>query len=278
LKKRILLGVIFLALIMSVNTGTGAMTADVEWHSSVKSGAKFTWKLTTVTTNDSGTEWVWAEANNLTLTQGDKIVVEWENDPSGDLTNKEGGPLNYTGMKMTVGDTELSFADDETMLYFLVAPLKVNNSLGKEEAGVWALERLGWPTYTVPDAFSGNMQYVWKIDCWTTNAETLAATDTIEASITSDWPGYNAADPPYPPEIYVADIVYDAKTALVKSVTYPSTVSGQDLADDVNCPTTAGLDALVIDFVPAAAPGFEAPIVVVGLIASAALVIIRRRR
>lgn len=280
MKKRILLGVIFLALIMSVNTATGAMTVDVEWHSSVKSGAKFTWTLKTVTTNDSGTEWIWAEANNLTLKQGEKITVEWENDPGTDLTNKEGGPLNYTGMKMTVGETELDPAEDETMLNFLVAPLKVNNSLGNEEAGIWALERLWFSSFVVPDAFSSNMQYVWKFDCWTTNAETLALTDEVKGSITSDYPGWAAEEPPWPPELYVADVVYNAKTGGVKSVTYPSTVSGQDLADDVNCPTTAGLDALVIEGSGSAtsAPGFEIPIVVAGLVTFAALVITRRRR
>ncbi len=278
MKKRILLGVIFLALIMSVNTATGAMTVDVEWHSSVKSGAKFTWTITTVTTNDSGTEWTWAEANNLTLKEGDKITVEWANDPSTDIGNKEGGPLNYTGMTMTVGDTELDMAEDETMLYFLVAPLKFNNSLGKEEAGIWALERFFWTTFTVPDAFSSDMQYVWKFDCWTTNADTLALTDEVKGSITSDWPGWDAVEPPWPQELYLMDVVYNAKTGLVKSVKYPSTVAGQDLADDVNCPTTAGLDALEITFKPAAAPGFEAPIVVAGLVTIAALVIIRRRR
>ena len=82
-------------------------------------------------------------------------------------------------------------------------------------------------------------------------------------------------------EVFVFDIHYDAVSGFVQKLAYPSTMTGQILADDTE-PMVLGLDSLVIEFDGGngtwSAPGFEAPIVVTGLFAFAAIVVIRRRK
>ena len=80
MKKRILLGVTLLTFVFAFSGILAqAATPDVEgqmWYPDVKSGASFSWTITTLTTNTSATTWDWDWANNVTLTQGEKITME----------------------------------------------------------------------------------------------------------------------------------------------------------------------------------------------------------
>jgi hypothetical protein len=271
-------------------------TAEVDWAPSVKSGAKWTWTITTVDA-DGATEWDWAFGNNVTFTQGEKITVEWTADPNGTAKLGLGGPIVYDGVKITVGTTELSQDDDEKFLNFLTVPLFVNNSLGDTESMVY-LERAWFNTFVFPDsAYSDQSTWNIDVDNATLNNIGPGATkgDVIAASIHDQGGEYPEDFPDLfgdAPEAWVFDLLYDASSGICTSVKYPSTVSRpNDFVGGVTYYANStwgiveGLDELVLTLDdtptggwPTSAPGFEAPVIITGLFAVAAFVVIRRRK
>jgi hypothetical protein len=290
MKKRILLGVTFLTFVFAFSGILAqAATPDVEgqlWYPDVKSGAKFTWTLTTVTTNTSGTSWDWPWANNVTLTQGDNITMEWTADINETANLGLSGPIDYSDVTTTVGSYECDFAADETYLNFLVVPVYNNGTLGKVESSLNALERFWFNSFILPASGLPN-DHTWNLAIDKTTLDEVGADaeagDEVMAYVTvHDY--YDTLET----ETFAFDLHYDAVSGFLKKFVYPSTKTGELIADDTQ-PMTLGLDALVIDFTgedgdpavwpkPSGAPGFEAPIVVTGLFAFAAIVVIRRRK
>ncbi|MHA2174477.1 MAG: hypothetical protein ACXAB2_02410 [Candidatus Hodarchaeales archaeon] len=303
MNKRILLGVSFLLLVLGLGAVSvqGASMPDVDtlyWHSKVKSGAEFSWDITTVTTNASGTSWTWIWGNDTVLTQGEKITYTYDADL--DVSEKPGdaGPLNLTGLTVTVGDVEL--LEEFTFLSWFIFPLYVNNTLN-QVVSVNAMEALFFNTYNFDDAYPydwrptedwfPSAQHQWNLDV---NRD-QASLDNIGANAEKDatfdvtvvtpnaWPADNDAG--YGPDIALFDCTYDSASGFMTKLVYPSTATTSEGRDATNStyPLTSHLDAMVIDFDGnppsfSSAPGFEAPIVVTGLFLFATLVVIRRRK
>jgi hypothetical protein len=298
MRKRILLGAFLITFVFAFNAfATQAYTQkeEVDWAPSVKSGSEWTWTITTVDA-DGATEWDWRFANNLTLVQGEKITVEWTAVPNGTLKLGLGGPIVYDGIKVTVGTTVLDQAASESFLNFLSVPLFVNNSLGDTESMVF-LERAWFNTYLFPDSDEGD-QDTWTIDIGNSTVENTgpgALKNSVIVANIHDQGGEYPEDFPDlygdSPEAYVFDLVYDAASGVCKSVTYPSTVihpneftGGVTYYANSTWGIVEGLDELVITLDTAtggwstSAPGFEAPVIITGLFAVAAFVVIRRRK
>lgn len=299
MKKRIILGAVFILFLFALNASVAKAYTQVggaDWAESIVKGKKVTYTIDKVDA-DGATEWNWGYGNNITFKQGEKIVVEWTEDPDGTGQVGMGGPLNYTGIKVTVGDTELSQDDDETWLNFLTVPLYVNNSLGVTEALNY-LERVWFNTFQFPDSDVG-AQDTWNIiveNATIGNTGPYATKDDEIMAYIHDQGGEYPDDFPDlfgdAPEAWIFDVIYAASSGVVKSIKYPATIV---LPNDFTGGTTyyandtwgivSGLDALEISlsgsvpgWKPAAAPGFEAPIIISGLFVMAALVLIRRRR
>jgi len=288
MKKRILLGVTLLTFVFAFSGVLAqAATPDVDgvlWYPDVKSGASFSWTITTLTTNDSATTWDWPWANNVTLTQGEKITMDWAADPNESLQLDLTGPIDYSDVTTKVGAAEMT--DEETFFNYFVVPVYNNGTVGEIESSLNALERFWFYSFNLPASDLPVGQYTWNMAMDKTTlvdvgADALAG-DTVTGYITTH--DYFAT---LDTEVFVFDVVYDAVSGIVQQMKYPSTKTGQTIADDTE-PMTPGLDALVIDFdgeegspsawPASAAPGFEAPIVVTGLFAFAAIVVIRRRK
>ena len=291
MKKRILLGVTFLTFVFAFSGIVAqAATPDVVgvmWYPDVKSGATFSWTITTLTVNDSTTTWDWAWANNVTLTQGEKITMEWAADPNESIQLGLTGPIDYSDVTTKVGTQELNFTADETFFNYFVIPVYNNGTVGNIESSFNALERFWHHNFNLPSSALPVGEYTWNVAMDKTELGGIGADategDTVKGYITThDY--FDTLDT----EKYVFDITYDAVTGIIKQFKYPTTKTGEIVADDTE-PMTLGLDALVIDFdgeagdpsvwpKPSSAPGFEAPIVVTGLFAFAAIVVIRRRK
>jgi hypothetical protein len=299
MRKRILLGALLLTFVFAFNALTASaytQKAEVDWSPSVKSGVKWTWTITTVDA-DGATEWDWGFANNLTLTQGEKITVEWTAKPNGTLKLGMGGPIVYDGIKVTVGTTVLDQSADEKFFNFFTVPIFVNNTLGITESMNY-LERAWFTTFLLPSSDYGG-QDTWTIDVDNASTDNIGpyakAGDVIAAAI-HDQGGEFPDDFPDlggdAPEAYIFDLAYDARTGICKSVTYPSAVvapneyalDGATYTANSSWAIVSGLDELVItldDTLPSggwSSPGFEAPVVITGLFAVAAFVVIRRRK
>ena len=291
MKKRILLGVTLLTFVFAFSgVMAQAATPYVEgtlWFPDVKSGASFSWTITTVDA-DGATTWDWAWANNVTLTQGEKITMEWSEDT--DNTTQLGltGPVPYDGVTTKVGTFTCNFTEDETFFNYFVIPVYNNGTVNQTESTFNALERFWHWNYNLPSSELPVGEYTWNLAMDKTTPSDVGAMaakgDEVVGYITThDF--FDTLDP----ETFVFDLHYDAVSGILKKMVYPTTKTGELTANNTQ-PMTLGLDALVIEFdgedasptawsfyEATAAPGFEAPIVVTGLFAFAAIVVIRRR-
>jgi len=283
MKKRILLGVTLLTFVFAFSGVLAqAATPDVDgvlWYRSVKSGASFSWTITTLDA-DGATTWDWPWANNVTLTEGEKITMEWTADPDETLQPGLAGPLDYSDVTTTVGTYECDESADETYFDFLVVPVYTNGTVSGTESGLNALERFWFNSFSLPGSDLPVGQYTWNVAMDKTILTDVGADaksgDVVMGYVTThDY--FDTLDT----EVFVFDLHYDAVSGFVQKVVYPSTMTGQILADNTE-PMVLGLDSLVIEFDGGngtwSAPGFEAPIVVTGLFAFAAIVVIRRRK
>ena len=291
MKKRILLGVTFLTFVFAFSGIIAqAATPDVEgvmWYPDVKSGASFSWTITTLTTNDSATTWDWAWANNVTLTQGEKITMDWAADPNESIQLGLTGPIDYSDVTTKVGTQELDFAEDETFFNYFVIPVYNNGTVGAIESTLNALERFWHHNFNLPGSTLPVGEYTWNMAMDKTTLADVGADATEGDEVTGYITTHDYFDT-LTTETYVFTVTYDAVTGFVKQLKYPTVKAGELVANDTE-EMTLGLDELVIDFdgddgvpsawpKPAGAPGFEAPIVVTGLFAFAAIVVIRRRK
>jgi len=285
MKKRILLGVTLLTFVFAFSGILAqAATPDVDgvlWYRSVKEGASFSWTITDLDANGE-TTWDWDWANNVTLTEGEKITMEWSYDP--DATHQPGlaGPLDYTNVTTTVGDYECNFTADETYFNFFVIPVYNNGTVGNVESALNALERFWFNSFSLPGSDLPVGQYTWNVAMDKTSTADVGA-DAKSGDIVMGYVTTHDFFDTLETEVFVFDIHYDAVSGFVQKLVYPSTMTGQILADDTE-PMVLGLDSLVIEFDggngtwSGSAPGFDAPIVVTGLFAFAAIVVIRRRK
>jgi len=283
MKKRILLGVTLLTFVFAFS-GVLAQAAapDVDgvlWYRSVKKGASFSWTITTLDA-DGATTYDWDWANNVTLTEGEKITMEWLENPNETLQPGLAGPLDYSDVTTTVGAYECDESADETYFDFLVVPVYTNGTVSGTESGLNALERFWFNSFSLPGSDLPVGQYTWNVAMDKTvlsdvGADAKGGSEVMGYITTHDY--FDTLDT----EVFVFDITYDAVSGFVKKLAYPSTMTGQKLANDTE-PMVLGLDSLVIEFDGGngtwSAPGFEAPIVVTGLFAFAAIVVIRRRK
>lgn len=294
MKKRILLGAFLLTFVFAFNAFTTQaydQKAEVDWAPSIKSGASWTWTIETLDA-DGATEWDWRFANNLTLTEGDEITVEWTEKPNGTEKLGLGGPIVYDGVEVTVGETVL----DEAFFNFLTVPIFVNNTLGITESMNY-LERAWFNTFAFPDSDYSD-QSTWNIDvdnAATDNIGPYASSGDIIYAAVHDQGGEFPDDFPDlfgdAPEAYLFDLEYDARSGVCLSFSYPSTIvnpneflDGDTYTANDSWQIVEGLDELVITLDGSApsggwsSPGFEAPVVITGLFAVAAFVVIRRRK
>lgn len=296
MKKRIILGAVFILFLFALNASVAKAYTQVggaDWAESIKKGKKLTWTIDKVDAAGA-TEWDWAFGNNVTFKQGEKIIVKWTEAPDGTGQVGMGGPLNYTGVTVTVGETELD-QEDEKWLNFLTAPLYVNNTLGKTEALNY-LERVWFNTFTFPDSAYSD-QSTWNIiieNATIGNTGPYATKDDTIMGYIHDQGGEYPDDFDLfgdAPEAWIFDVIFAAASGVVTSLKYPSTIDlpNEFVGDKTYLANStwsivSGLDALEISLsssVPgwaAAAPGFEASVLLTGLFVMAAIVVIRRRR
>jgi hypothetical protein len=278
MKKRILLGVIIIALFLSTTRASAQTVDEILFADVIEDGAKFSWEITKLTTDDDKTEWDWRFAGNFTLTEGDKIEIEWIGDPPTKIANEMSGPINYTNMEVTVGGTLLNASADETWFNFFIIPLYIRNDLGDIE-DMKANERVFATSCILPYSDLPTVQgYTWQIDITNAtmgNTGNYASSDDSIGTLITTHDYFDTLEP----EAYVFEGAYNARTGVLRYIKYPSTViEGGGRAGNSTDGVTEGLDALEIEAISKAAPGFEAPIVITGLFAVAAIAVVLRRR
>ncbi|MHA2203216.1 MAG: hypothetical protein ACW991_05960 [Candidatus Hodarchaeales archaeon] len=245
----------FLLILFSFQHSTiahGITVVEVKYHSSVKEGAKFQWLIDKVITVDNHTSWKWEWANHIILKQGDLISLEWVANP--DETSDIGisGPINYTGLETTIGSRRLDFKKHETFFNFFIVPLYVNNTLGRLDSGLYALERLWFNSYHLPNAFLPLelSEYIWNFDMENASLDNTgdnAKPNTIVFGfiITYDYFIENSTEP----ETYVFDVAFNAETGFVKWMKYPSSGKYNFPRANSTHNMTKGLKELLISYV-----------------------------
>lgn len=278
MKKRILLGVMVIALFMSTTQVTSVTVDEILFADVIKEGATFYWKITKLTTDDDNTTWDWRYAGNFTLAEGDTIKIKWTGDPPTKIAAPMSGPVNYTNMDVTVGGTLLNQSEDETWFNFFIIPLYIKNDLNEIE-DMRAYEKVFATSAVLPWSDMPTVQgYTWQIDITNAtmdNTGNYASSDDSIGMLMTTHDYFDTLDP----EAYVFSGAYNARTGVLRSIKYPSDViEGGGRAANSTDGVTEGLDALEIESTSAPAPGFEAPIVITGLFAVAAIAVVLRRR
>lgn len=250
MKFRSCFGVLFIASLILMQHGSSfAISVDtIKFHSSVKEGAIFRWKIETVKTVDDQTSWQWEWANYVTLNQNEYISMEWLSNPDETTEIDVLGPIRYD-VVTKVGSRTLNFSKDESFFNFLIAPLYVRNKLGEIEAGLDALERLWFNTYKLPNAYlpPSYSDYIWDFDMQNATLRNTGE-NAIESSIVFGQITTQKFYETNNPEIYVFDVAYDSITGFVKWLKYPSI--GQFIFPVANNThdITEGLDELLITY------------------------------
>ncbi|MFX1508323.1 MAG: hypothetical protein ACFFDC_19755 [Promethearchaeota archaeon] len=262
----------------------GITVVEVKYHSSVKEGAKFQWMIEKVRTEEDQPSWKWEWANHLILEEGGYITLEWRTDP--DETSDIGisGPINYTGLVTTIGGRKLNFSMYETFFNFLIVPLYVNNTLGRLESGLSAIERLWFNSYQLPNAFlpPEYSEYIWNF-----NMENASLDNTGENAkpnsivfgyiITYEFFTENSTQP----ETYVFDVAFNAETGFVKWIKYPSSGKYNFPIASSTSNMTRGLKELLITYADEAhenLPSFTVISGIIGLFLTVRVVQFSRRK
>ncbi len=236
-------------LLISFNVPRASASSFVDFHSSIKEGQSFEWRIETINSADGSSSWEWIWANFITISENDSIILKWSSNPIEDREIDIAGPLNYSGLSVTVGDQLLNFNEDETFFNFFISPLYIQNKLGEIESGFNALERVWFNSYKLPNAYlpPSYSQYIWNFDIvngsLTDIGEKAEKDSIIFGHITS--PGFFDTNNV---EIYVFDVGYDAKTGILKWMKYPSVGEFDSLVANSSYKITENLEELLIQY------------------------------
>jgi len=233
LKKNIhlLWGIFLIVLVIEGLTFTSSLNIDsVKFHSSVRKGALFKWKINTVQTVANVTEWEWEWANNVILSQDEYIQLEWLSDPDESSEIDILGPLNYNGLTVKVGSQSLVFDEDETFFNFLIAPLYTRNKLGQIEAGLNTLERIWFNTYKLPNAYLplSYSEYIWTFDMENATLANTGENGSKDSIVLGHITTHDFFIDTNETETYVFDIAYSSDTGIVDWIRFPSSGSSHD--------------------------------------------------
>jgi hypothetical protein len=278
MKKRILLGVIIIALFLSTTRASAQTVDEILFADIIEEGATFYWKITKLLTADDETEWDWRYAGNFTLAEDDTIKIKWTGDPPTKIAAPMSGPVNYTNMDVTVGGTLLNKSEDETWFNFFIIPLYIRDPAGTIE-DMRSYEKVFSTSAVLPYSDMPTVQgYTWQIDITNatmSNTGNYASSDDSIGMLMTTHDYFDSLDP----EAYTFEGAYNARTGVLRYLKYPSTIiEGGGRAGNSTDGVTEGLDALEIESTSAPVPGFEAPIVITGLFAIAAVAVVLRRR
>jgi hypothetical protein len=294
MKKKLVFG-IFVLSVLFLSANAVVAQPDGSWGAGVVKDAVYTWTISDLDANGS-TDYTWAFAENMSLSEGDDIVLTVGDVSAGIVDPGTTNVINYN-LSLTVGGTAVT-GDGASALFWLICPVYVMNPLGTDYmSGFIGMERIFFN-----ELIGG--QYDWNF-----------AADGGDAGL--DQIGYNA-DPTHTvtcwitaqdavtwgsTEMYAFDVEYNASSGIAMTADYPSSVPQTALteatdfwpvgtlipfhANSTNNGVTEGLDAFSIEYVsgdlsaatgsdPAPAPGFELPIAL-AFMATAAILLRRRR-
>ncbi len=270
MKLRLISGILILiAVLFFQNIGTHAISMNtIIFHSSVKKGATFQWKIETIRTSRNQTSWEWKWANFVTLTQGDYISIEWLANPNDTTEIDVRGPIRYDVLTK-VGSRTLNFSNQETFFNFLIAPIYTISEFGKIESGFNALERLWFRSYKLPNAYipTDYGEYIWNFDMQNATLQNTGENASKGTIVL----GHVISQKFYETEtqaIHVFDVAYDPITGFVKRMKFPATgVYGYPVANSTH-DITEGLNELLISSVDhKTASGYEVPVILSGFFA-----------
>ncbi|NHJ02694.1 MAG: hypothetical protein EAX86_11195 [Candidatus Heimdallarchaeota archaeon] len=273
-----LLFAIFIISVSSLSPSRG-LTEGVEFHSSIKRGSEFRWKIETVKTIDNRTNWIWKWANFLELSQNDFITLKWLTFPSKTLDVNINQALNYSGIQVQVGSRILNNSKNESFFNFLIAPLYIINSLGVEDSGLNALERLWFNSYQLPSAdlpleFS---ELIWNCDIENGSLSNIGRNGKTGTIVSGHVTTSNFLSNNIGLETYVFDLAYDARTGIIQQMTYPSTERFNFPIANHSYKITEGLNELVIQLIKNdSVPFLDPPLTLLSLFLVNILLIRRR--
>jgi ABC-type transport system substrate-binding protein len=223
-----------------------------QWDSSIKKGSTLEFTIETLRDENDSSEWYW-EIADVTLHEGDPIKITWNADPETDNIlcpgyqfgdpNDPVEKVNYT-ISVSIGGRGLDAVHSQQFIWFLF-PLITTNGMKEFEPGILAAERY------FPNSFKligiehqVDMKFLFAFDVEGFPSihdigKSAAFNDEINANIFT----FNYSTML---EDRLFNLTYDARTGILKRLTFTNTQGGDPSSGVVDTDIVEGLQKLEI--------------------------------